>query len=225
MSDGGINQTKTEKLHLLIYAHYYIPDTSSTSQILKDFAEGMLDTFRITVICFVTSYLGTIEDKYKTRKYYYENIISMYVLRVSVPKFATASKKNCVKNIIAYFFRAMKATWRVGKVDKIGQAGKVGKVDYVMRVSQSPNLGRLLGVYGKYRKRAKFGRLSEHARFLCLFFNVRSQSNNVGTIYCCFDVKCSSNKKCNQIRQKFVHFLIPGTMGVIGTRKVMGAVV
>lgn len=197
MSDGGINQTKTEKLHLLIYANYCIPDTASTRQILKGFVEVMLDTFCITVICFMTSYLGTIEDKYKTQKYYFENIISMYVLRVSVPKFTTASKKNCVKNIIAYFYRAMKATCMVGKV---------GKVDYVMRVSQPPILGGLLGVYGKYRKRARFGRLSDHSRFLCFFFKARSQSNNVGTIYCCFDAKCSSNKKCHQIRQKFVHF-------------------
>ena len=29
-----------------------------------------LDKFDITVICVVPSYLGTIEDKYKTQKYY-----------------------------------------------------------------------------------------------------------------------------------------------------------
>ena len=53
-----------EKKKLLIYAHYYIPDTASTGQILREFAEGILDKFDITVICSVPSYLGTIEDTY-----------------------------------------------------------------------------------------------------------------------------------------------------------------
>lgn len=46
------------KKKLLIYAHYYIPDTASTGQILRELAEGMLDKFDITVICVVPSYLG-----------------------------------------------------------------------------------------------------------------------------------------------------------------------
>ena len=45
------------KKKLLIYAHYYIPDTASTGQILRELAEGMLDKFDITVICVVPSYL------------------------------------------------------------------------------------------------------------------------------------------------------------------------
>ena len=53
----------SNKKNLLIYAHYYIPDTASTGQILRELAEGMLDKFNITVICVVPSYLGTIEDK------------------------------------------------------------------------------------------------------------------------------------------------------------------
>ena len=61
------------KKKLLIYAHYYIPDTASTGQILRELAEGMLDKFDITVICVVPSYLGTIEDQYKTKKYYKED--------------------------------------------------------------------------------------------------------------------------------------------------------
>ena len=51
----------SNKKNLLIYAHYYIPDTASTGQILRELAEGMLDKFNITVICVVPSYLGTIE--------------------------------------------------------------------------------------------------------------------------------------------------------------------
>ena len=50
----------SNKKNLLIYAHYYIPDTASTGQILRELAEGMLDKFNITIICVVPSYLGTI---------------------------------------------------------------------------------------------------------------------------------------------------------------------
>lgn len=56
----------TDKKKLLIYAHYYVPDTASKGQILRELTEGMLDIFEITVICVVPSYLGTIADKYKT---------------------------------------------------------------------------------------------------------------------------------------------------------------
>ena len=129
----------SSKPRLLIYAHYY--DLASTAQILRDLAEGMLDTFRVTVICVVPSYLGVIEDKWKTQKYYFENINGVDVIRVSVPEFTKTSKKSRVKNILAYFFRAMKAT------------GKVGKVDYVMSVSQPPILGGLLCIWGKWTRR------------------------------------------------------------------------
>lgn len=133
-----------EKKKLLIYAHYYVPDTASTGQILRELAEGMKDTFDITVICVVPSYLGTIEEKYKIKKYYDEEINGVKVLRVRVPEFTKASKKSRVKNILVYFFRAMSATF------------KVGPMDYVFSISQPPILGGLLGVWGKWVKRAKF---------------------------------------------------------------------
>ena len=50
-----------EKRRLLIYAHYYIPDTASTGQILQELAEGLLNQFDVTVICVVPSYLGIVE--------------------------------------------------------------------------------------------------------------------------------------------------------------------
>ena len=133
-----------EKKKLLIYAHYYIPDTASTGQILRELAEGMLDKFDITVICVVPSYLGTIEDKYKTQKYYEENINGVKVLRIRVPEFSKTNKKSRIKNIVSYFFGAMAATL------------KVGKMDYVFSISQPPILGGLLGVWGKWVKHAKF---------------------------------------------------------------------
>ena len=132
------------KKRMLIYAHYYIPDTASTGQILCEMAEGMLKQFDITVICVVPSYLGAIEDKYKTQKYYLEEINGVKVLRIRVPEFKKSDKKSRVKNILAYFFGAMAATF------------KVGKQDYVFSISQPPILGGLLGVWGKWVKHAKY---------------------------------------------------------------------
>lgn len=133
-----------EKNKLLIYAHYYIPDTASTGQILRELAEGMLDKFDITVICVVPSYLGTIEDKYKTQKYYWEKINGIKVLRIRVPEFNKANKMSRIKNIVSYFFGAMLATF------------KVGKQDYVLSISQPPILGGLIGIWGKWMKHAKY---------------------------------------------------------------------
>ena len=133
-----------KKKKLLIYAHYYIPDTASTGQILRELAEGMLDKFDITVICVVPSYLGTIEDKYKTQKYYEEEINGVKILRIRVPEFSKTNKKSRVKNIVSYFFGAMGATF------------KVGRMDYVLSISQPPILGGLLGVWGKWVKHAKY---------------------------------------------------------------------
>ena len=139
-----MKKERAGKKNLLIYAHYYIPDTASTGQILRELAEGMLDKFNITVICVVPSYLGTIEDKYKTKKYYEEEINGIKVLRIRVPEFSKTNKKSRVKNIVSYFFGAMGATF------------KVGKMDYVFSISQPPILGGLLGVWGKWMKHAKY---------------------------------------------------------------------
>ena len=133
-----------KKKRLLIYAHYYIPDTASTGQILRELAEGMLEKFDITVICVIPSYLGTIEDKYKIQKYYKEEINGVKVIRIRVPEFSKTNKKSRIKNIVSYFFGAMCATF------------KVGKQDYVFSISQPPILGGLLGVWGKWVKHAKY---------------------------------------------------------------------
>ncbi|MDE6149491.1 MAG: glycosyltransferase WbuB, partial [Ruminococcus sp.] len=122
------------KKKLLIYAHYYVPDVASTGQLLRELAEGMLDTFDITIICVVPSYGGTIENKYKKRKYYKENINGVKVLRVRVPEFSKSNKISRVKNILGYFFGGFFATF------------KVGRQDYVFSISQPPVLGGLLGV-------------------------------------------------------------------------------
>lgn len=132
------------KKNMLIYAHYYIPDVASTGQIIKELAEGMRDKFNITIICVVPSYTGTIEEKYKTQKYYKENINGVNIIRIRVPEFTKSNKKSRIKNVISYFFGAISATF------------KVGKQDYVFSISQPPILGGLLGVIGKWIKHAKF---------------------------------------------------------------------
>ncbi len=132
------------KKKLLIYAHYYIPDTASTGQILKELAEGLLEQFDVTVICVVPSYLGTVEERYQTQKYYWETINGVQVLRIRVPEFSKSNKKSRIKNIVSYFFGAVCATFQVGKMD------------YVFSISQPPILGGLLGVWGKWVKHAKF---------------------------------------------------------------------
>ena len=132
------------KKNMLIYAHYYIPDVASTGQIIKELAEGMSDKFNITIICVVPSYTGTIEERYKTQKYYKENINGVNIIRIRVPEFTKSDKKSRIKNIISYFFGAISATF------------KVEKQDYVFSISQPPILGGLLGVIGKWIKHAKF---------------------------------------------------------------------
>lgn len=132
-----------KKKKILIFAHYYAPDTASTGQILKDQAEGMLEEFDVTVICVVPSYGGTIDEKYKTKQYYYEELNGVKIIRVRVPEFTKGNKISRVKNILAYFFGAL------------GACLKAGKQDYVFTISQPPVLGGLLGVLGKWMKQAK----------------------------------------------------------------------
>lgn len=148
MDDEKINMNN-DKPHLLIYAHYY--DLASTAQIIRDLAEGMIETFRISVICVVPSYLGTVEETWKKQKYYFEKIDGVEVVRVRVPEFSKENKKSRIKNILTYFFRAM---WVTRKIEN---------VDYVMSVSQPPILGGLLGVWGKWTKKNTKG---QRAKFI-----------------------------------------------------------
>lgn len=144
------------KKKLLIYAHYYIPDVASTGQILRELAEGMLDTFDITVLCVVPSYTGTIAPEYREKRIYREDINGVHVLRVPVPEFSKSSKKSRIKNIAAYFFEARKATRELKE-----------PFDYVFTISQPPLMGGLLGVYGKKKLRTGEGK---HPK---LFYNIQ----------------------------------------------------
>jgi len=133
-----------KKSRLLIYAHYYHPDVASTGQILKELAEGMLQSFDITVICVVPSYTGVIDESYKRKMFYRENINGVQIIRIRVPEFTKKNKLSRIRNIMAYFYGALIATF------------KAGPMDFVYSISQPPILGGLLGVWGKWMKRAQY---------------------------------------------------------------------
>ena len=128
---------------LLIYAHYYAPDVASTGQILQDLAEGMIDEFDVTVICTVPSYTGTIEERYKKKRFFQEEMNGVQIIRVPVPEFTKSNKISRIKNLLAYFLGARKATQRIGRQD------------YVFTISQPPIMGGMLGLYGKKKLKAK----------------------------------------------------------------------
>ena len=139
------------KKKLLIYAHYYAPDVASTGQILQDQAEGMKNEFDVTVICTVPSYTGTINERYKGKKFYKERINNVNVIRVPVTGFSKNCKKSRIKNLLTYYINARKAT-------KL-----VERQDYVFTISQPPILGGMLGVYGKKILRTVDGK---HPKFI-----------------------------------------------------------
>ncbi len=140
---SGTKKATSDKKELLIYAHYYHPDVAATGQILTELADGLLEKFNVTVICTVPSYTGKITKYYRKHKYYYENIHGVNVLRIRVPEFRKGFMISRLVNITSYFFGAISATFRVGKMD------------YVFAISQPPIMGGILGRIGKRIKKAK----------------------------------------------------------------------
>ena len=131
------------KKKLLMYTNYFYPEVATTGQILTELAEGLTETFDVTVICEIPSYAQEIEEKYKVKKYYFEEYKGMKVIRVRVPEVNKQSKVSRVKYILSYFFNCIGATF------------KAGKFDLVFTVTQPPILGGLLGVIGKIITRGK----------------------------------------------------------------------
>ena len=125
------------KKSLLMYTNYFYPEVATTGQILTELAEGLSETFDVTVICEVPSYAMPLDDKYKTQKYYFEEYKGLKVVRVRVPEVNKQSKKSRIKYILSYFFNC------------IGATRKLGKFDLVFTVTQPPVLGGILGVIGK----------------------------------------------------------------------------
>ena len=130
------------KKKLLMYTNYFYPEVATTGQILTELAEGLTETFDVTVICEIPSYAQKIEEKYKTKRFYFEEYKGMKVIRVRVPEVNKQSKVSRVKYILSYFFNCIGATF------------KAGKFDLVFTVTQPPILG-LLGVIGKILTRGK----------------------------------------------------------------------
>lgn len=121
-----------------MYTNYFYPEVATTGQILTELAEGLSETFDVTVICEVPSYAQHLEERYKTQKYYFEEYNGMKVVRVRVPEVDKGVKMNRVKYILSYFFNS------------IGATRKLGKYDLVFTVSQPPVLGGILGCIGKW---------------------------------------------------------------------------
>ena len=104
----------------------------------------MKDDFDVTVICTVPSYSGVIQPSYRTKFLYKENINGVSVFRIRVPEFSKDNRISRIKNILAYFLGAIIVTF------------SMGPQNYVFSVSQPPILGGMLGVMGKWIKRAKY---------------------------------------------------------------------
>ena len=138
---GVTNRMNKKKLTL--YTNYYYPELASLAQLCTDLCQGLKDEFDITVICSIPCYTGVIEDKYLTQNYYYEEYDGVKVIRVKVPRFDKHNKISRVKNILAYFFRSIFASF------------KAPKADYILTESQPPILGGLLGVAGKWINRLR----------------------------------------------------------------------
>jgi hypothetical protein len=122
---------------ILIYANYFYPEVASTSQLLTDLALQMQNKYDITVICSVPCYTGEIADKYLNKRFYFEKLENINIIRVRVRKFTKTNKKSRILHILSYYFNSKAAT-------KL-----VGKQDYILTISQPPILGGMLGVYGK----------------------------------------------------------------------------
>lgn len=131
------------KKRLLLYADYFFPDVAATSLLYAELCEDLSKTFDITVICTVPCYIGPIEDRYKTRAFYFEEYKGIEVIRVRVPEVDKRNKISRIKHIFTYYRQAKALTRRLPHYD------------LVMALSSPPFLGGLLGVYGRKRLRGK----------------------------------------------------------------------
>ena len=130
--------------NLLIIAHYYYPDVASTGQILKDIADGVSDTFNVSIICAVPSYTGEVDAKHKSRSIYVEYINGIKIYRVRVSEFNKSNKSTRIRNILDYFMEARRLV------------GHLKDIDCVLALSQPPVLGGMIGAYAKHKLNCKF---------------------------------------------------------------------
>lgn len=132
-----------KKKKILVLAHYFYPDVASTGQLLTELCESLTNKFDVTVISTVPSYTGKIDEEYKNERFYFEKYKNIKLIRIKVSEFDKSSKKSRIKNILDYFFNAIKAL-------KL-----CGDIDIVYTISQPPILGGILGTIAKRKKKAK----------------------------------------------------------------------
>jgi glycosyltransferase involved in cell wall biosynthesis len=126
-----------------MYTNYFYPEVATTGQILTELADELSSTFDTTVICAVPCYSGTIEEKYKTQRYFFEKYKDVKIIRVGTSEYSKGNKFSRIKHILFYFINCIRIT------------AKIGKFDVVFTVSQPPVLGGLLGVIGRMLTKGK----------------------------------------------------------------------
>lgn len=127
-----------KKPNLLMILNYFYPEIASTGQLMTDLAKYLQDDFNITVIANIPSYTGTEDNsQYQGKRFYYDKLENINVIRVHVPKVNKKSKVSRIKYILVYFINAFLAIF------------KAPKPDIVYTISQPPILGGLLGYLTK----------------------------------------------------------------------------
>lgn len=137
-------ENMANKPKILYYANYFYPDKSAMSRLMTDLAIGLSENFDINVICAVPSYSGQIDNKYKEKRFNYESMDNLNIIRVRVSENDKSKKISRIKHILSYFFNAIIATY------------KVGKCDLVYATTAPPILGGMLGRIGKRITKAKY---------------------------------------------------------------------
>lgn len=126
------------KKNLLMILNYFYPEVASTGQLMTDLAKYLQQDYNITVIANIPSYSSTEENsRYKGKRFYYDKVENINVIRVHVPKVNKKSKVSRIYYILTYFINAFLAAF------------KVSKPDVVYTISQPPILGGLLGYLTK----------------------------------------------------------------------------
>lgn len=132
------------KPRLLFFANYYKPDKSAMARLMTDLSEGLADDFDVTVVTSVPSYAGKIEDKYKHKRFYYEDTKKLHIVRVRVSENDKRSKIKRIRHIMDYFFNAIRVVL------------KLGVFDLVYATTAPPVLGGVLGRLGKIITKGRY---------------------------------------------------------------------
>ena len=126
--------------NVLLITHLFYPEVASTAQIYTDMAKYLSKHYNVTVVCSVPCYVGEIEDKYKGKKYFEENLDDIKIVRVPVKEYEKGKKISRIKHILSF----LKNTKKIIKM-----LSKQNKYDCIFATSQPPFIGGMLGKYAK----------------------------------------------------------------------------